>query len=250
MKKIAVSLLLLFVALPLLAQSIANPDVQFNPVYPRDGQPLTITWSQHVAPSARFGTPAVDPASWGNYGYTYGQAHTVTIRQTATFDGSEGESTDHEVVHYGPLEAGTYSIFLELTTAPTKTTFWLGDFVVAPACLPYASASATYSWEKSGYELHFEDSVFGGAGLGGPSIVTVDGNHVTVETHLTIGGIAPTRPTCISTDVDLGAIAPGTYRLTWIYDELLAPKTAWTGPTTTLELTFEAPLPRRRTSRR
>lgn len=250
MKKITATLLLSFAALPALAQSIANPDVQFNPVYPRDGQPLTITWSQRVAPSARFGTPTVDRPSWGGYTYTYGQAHTITIRQTATFDGTEGESTDHESVQYGPLEAGTYSVWLELTTAPTKTTFWLGDFVVTPACSPYASASATYSWEKSGYELHFEDSVFGNASLGGAPIVTIYGDHVTVETQLTIGGVPPTRPTCISTDVDLGAIAPGTYHLTWIYDELLAPKTALTGPTMTLELTFEAPLPRRRTSRR
>jgi hypothetical protein len=240
---------LLFAALPLFAQSVSNPDVQFSPVYPRDGQPLTITWSQRVAPSAQFGTPAVDPLPWG-YAYTYGQSHTITIRQTAIFDGTGGESTDHEVVNFGPIEAGTYSIFLELTTAPTKTTFWLGDFVVTPACSPDASASATYSWEKSGYELHFEDSVFGNSSVGGPPIVTIEGNHVTVETRLTIGGIPPTRPTCVAATVDLGNIAPGTYHLTWIYDQLVAPKTAWSGPVMTRELTFEAPLPRRRTSRR
>jgi hypothetical protein len=242
-------LLIAFLALPLIAQSVAKPDVQFNPVYPRDGQALAITWSQHVTPSARFGTPAIDPLPWGQY-ITYGQAHTITIRQTATLDGTAGESTDHEMVYYGPLEAGTYSVSLELTAGPTKTTFPLGDFVVAPACSPDASASATYSWDKSGYELHFEDSLFGNSGLGGPPIVTIDGNHVTVETHLTIGGIPPTRPTCISATVDLGAIAPGTYHLTWIYDESFAAKAAWAGPAMTRGLAFEAALPRRRTSRR
>ena len=250
MRRIAV---LLFAALPMLAQSVTNPDVQFNPVYPRDGQPLSITWSQRVAPSARFGTPQLEPLPWG-FGYTYGLAHTVTIRQTATVDGSGGESTDHEVVYLMPIEAGTYSVFLELTVTneagPTKTTFLLGEFVVAPACSADATASATYSWEKSGYELHFEDSVAGNSGLSGSRVVSIDGNHVTVESRLVIGGVAPTRPTCVSATVDLGAIAPGTYRLTWIYDVLVAPKTGGSEDTMRRELTFEAQLPKRRTSRR
>jgi hypothetical protein len=226
--------------------------VQFNPVYPRDGQVLAITWSQRVAPSARFGTPTIDPPPWG-HAYTYGQPHTITIRQTATVDGTEGESIDHEMVYYGPIEAGTYSVFLELTTGPAKTTFSLGDFVVAPACSPDASATATYSWEKSGYELDFDDSVNYAVSTGAPALVSIEGDHVTVRQSLTIGGIPPTRPACFSSKVNLGAIAPGTYRLTWIYDEFFAPASvqlASDGPTLTRELTFEAQLPKRRTSRR
>ena len=256
MKNIA-AILLLFAVLPVSAQLVTLPVVQLVPVYPRDGQPVTITWSQTVIPSSHFGTPQVgiSPQPWG--GWTYGTAHFVVIYQTAFADADSGESTDHETVFLPPVEAGTYSVFLQLTATteagPTKFVLPMGEFVVAPACSSDPSASAAYSWEKSGFELDFEDSFNGNATTGRPELLSIEGNHVTVRQTLTVGGVAPMRPTCLSSKVDLGAIAPGTYRLTWIYDEFFAPESlraASNNPTTSRELTFEARLPKRRTSRR
>lgn len=255
MKNIA-AILLLFAVLPVSAQLVTYPVVQMVPAYPRDGQPVRMTWSQTVIPSSRFGTPQVgtSPQPWA--GWTYGAAHTVVIYQTAFADAGGGESTDNETVYLPPAEAGTYSVFLELTATteagPTTFVFPMGDFVVAPACSSDPSASATYSWEKSAYEIDFEDSMNSNVTTGRPELLSIEGNHVTVRQTLTFGGVAPTRPSCLSSKVDL-AIAPGTYRLTWIYDEFFAPaslRAAGNGPTLTRELTFDAPVPRRRTSRR
>jgi len=241
MKRFAV---LLLTALPMFAQSAAQPFVQIAPLHPREGQPVIIAWIQTVDAPVRFGTPTVV--------VTPGLPHTVTISQTATPQGLAAESVDQQAVVVLPVEAGPYTVTLELTIRSTKSTFGLGSFVVAPACSSVPSASATYSWETSGYELDFEDSVNFSISTGPPTLVSIEGNHVTVRQSLTIGGIPPLFRACYSSKVDLGAIDPGTYRLTWIYDEFFAPASvqlAGNGPTLTRELTFEALSPRRRTTR-
>lgn len=241
---------MLLVALPLAAQTAAPPvGVQFAPASPRDGQAVAITWSQTVTGSYRFGKTSAIVKPPSLFGLTYGQQHTVTIYQTATADGSNSESTSHETFLLPYVEGGPYAADLQLTIGTATQTFHLGDFVVAPPCAADASASAAYSWTKPGYELEFDDSVSTLASIGRATIVSIQGNHITVQQPLTFGGIPSPRPSCFSTKLDLGAIAPGTYRLTWIYLESFAPKTGIETPTLTRELTFEAPLPRRRTSR-
>jgi len=241
MKRFAI---LLLAAWPMFAQSAAQPVAQIAPLYPREGQPVVILWTQTVNASVHFGTPTVVVSP--------GLPHAVTISQTATPQGFEAESVDREAVGVFPVVAGPYTITLELTIGSTKSTFGLGSFVVAPACSSVPTASATYSWEKSGYELVFDDSVTFSIATGPPALVSIEGNHVTVRQSLTIGGIPPIFQTCYSSKVNLGAIAPGTYRLTWIYDELVLPVSVQAGgytPTLTRELTFEALVPRRRTTR-
>jgi hypothetical protein len=247
-------LMFLLFALPALGDLSSNPVVRLNPAYPRDGQFVTIGWRQSFAGSGSFGTPSVQVLPVPFYGgLTYGAPHTVTIRQTANI-GGDVFSTDQESVFAGPVEAGTYEVTLEvsITTSagPTTETFPMATFVVPPACSSVASATATYSWEKSGYELDFEDFTHANVFTGPPVLVSIDGNHVTVRQTLTYAGIPSTRPSCIFGGVDLGAISPGTYRLTWIYDEFFAPASVLAiGSTLTRELTFEARLPRRRTTR-
>ena len=242
MKRLA---LLLLAAAPLLAQSASQPVVQIAPLHPREGQPVFIGWTQTVNASVQFGTPTLVVAP--------GLPHAVTISQTATPQGFvAAESVDQQSVFVFPVEAGPYTITLELTIGSTRSTFGLGSFVVAPACSSTPSASATYSWEKAGYELEFDDAVRYSIATGPPALVSIEGNHVTVRQSLTIAGIPPLFPGCYSSKVDLGAIAPGTYRLTWIYDELVLPASVRADdytPTLTRELTFDALLPRRRTSR-
>jgi hypothetical protein len=236
--------MLFLAALPMLAQSATQPVAQIAPLYPREGQPVFIAWIQTVNASVNFGKPTVVVSP--------GLPHAVTISQTATPQGFAAESVDQQAVMVFPREAGPYTVTLELTIGSAKSTFGLGSFVVAPSCSSVPSASATYSWEKSGYELVFGDSVNGSVSTGPPALVSIEGNHVTVGQSLTIGGIPPLFRMCYSSKVDLGAIAPGTYRLTWIYDVFVAPESvqsAGNGQPLTRELTFEAQLPRRRTTR-
>jgi len=241
MKRFAV---LLLAALPTFAQSAAQPVVQIVPSHPREGQPVIIAWIQIVDAPVHFGIPTAV--------VTPGLPHTVTISQTATQQGFvAAESIDQEAVAVFPVGAGPYTITLELTIGSTKSTFGLGSFVVAPGCASVPSASATYSWEKSGYELVFDDSVRYSIATGPPALVSIEGNDVTVRQSLTIGGTPPLFATCYSSKVNLGAIAPGTYRLTWIYDVVALPASVQVAdtPTLTRELTFEALLPRRRAGR-
>lgn len=241
MKRIA---LLLLAALPLFGQLTAEID----PPYPVDGHPVVISWTQRVASSLRFGTPtvAVSPSD-----YYFSPGHMVTISQTATPDGNALESVDRETVVVPFVREGVYAINLELTVGAAKKTFELGGFAVAPPCAQEPSASATYSWEKSGYELHFADWTNASVFTGPAALVSIEGNHVTVRQSMTFAGIPSPLTSCISGTVDLGAIEPGTYHLTWIYDEFFAPVSALDyTPTWTRELTFDAQLPKRRTSRR
>jgi hypothetical protein len=247
MRRIA---LLLLGALPLFAQS---PVVAIDPLNPVDGHPVAISWTQTVPSSLRFGTPTVavspSPYEWG-WQFQW-QPYTVTISQTATPEGNALQSVDRETVVVPVVREGVYSISLELTVGSAKSTFSLGNFAVAPPCAQEPSATARYSWDKSGYELDFADWTNANVMTGRATLVSIAGNHVTVRQSLTYAGIPSPRSSCLSSTVDLGAIAPGTYRLTWIYDEFFAPVSALAeGPTTTRELTFEAQLPKRRTSRR
>jgi len=250
MRRIA---LLLLGALPLVAQTSGQPVVELDPLNPVDGQPVAISWTQTVPSSLRFGTPtvAVSPTPF-DFGWQFQwQPYTVTISQTATPEGNAAQSVDRETVVVPLVHEGVYAISLELTVGSTKSTFALGNFAVAPPCAQQPHATARYSWDKSGYELDFADWMNANVSTGQATLVSIVGNHVTVRQSLTYAGIPSTRTSCLSATVDLGAIAPGTYHLTWIYDEFFAPVSALAqGPTLTHELTFEAQLPKRRTSRR
>lgn len=251
MRRIA---MLLLVVLPLFAQSSGQPVMAIDPLNPVEGHPVAISWTQTVPSSLRFGTPTVavspSPYEWG-WQFQW-QPYTVTISQTATPEGNAPESVDRETVVVPLVREGVYSVTLELTVGSAKSTFALGNFAVAPPCAQEPSASATYSWEKSSYELHFADWTNANVWTDRATLVSIEGNHVTVRQNLTYAGIPSPRSSCISGTVDLGAIAPGTYHLTWIYDEFFAPVSAAVveGPTMTRELTFEAQLPKQRTSRR
>lgn len=242
--------MMLFAALPVLAQSTT---MQIDPLNPVQGHPVAISWTQTVPSSLRFGTPSVtvspSPYDWG--WQFQSQPYTVTITQTATPEGSAASSVDRETVVVPFVREGTYTITLELTIGSAKSTYALGNFAVAPPCAMEPAAIAHYSWEKSGYELEFTDGMHANVFTGTPTLVSIEGNHVTVRQSLTFGGIPSPYSSCLSGTVNLGAIAPGTYHLTWIYDEFFAPVSALAqSPTLTRELTFEAQLPKRRTARR
>ena len=250
MRRIA---LLLLGALPLFAQTAGQPVVELDPLNPVDGQPLAISWTQIVPASLRFGTPTVVASPFPfDWGWDFqSQPYTVTISQTATPEGNEAQSVDQETVFVPFVREGAYAITLELTVGSAKSTFSLGNFAVAPPCAQEPSATARYSWDKSGYELDFSDWMNVNVSTGRASLVSFVGNHVTVRQSLTYAGIQSPRTSCLSATVDLGAISPGTYHLTWIYDEFFAPVSALAQvPTLTRELTFETQLPKRRTSRR
>jgi hypothetical protein len=245
--------MLILGALPMFAQSGGQPAMVIDPLNPVDGHPVVISWTQTVSSSVRFGTPTVtvspSPFDWQWQFQT--QPYQVTISQTATPDGNAAESVDRENVVVPVVREGLYVVTLELTIGSAKSTFPLGNFAVAPPCAKETFATARYSWDKSGYELDFADWMNANVITGSASLVSIAGNHVTVRQSLTYAGVPSSRTSCLSATVDLGTIAPGTYQLTWIYDEFFAPVSALAGgPTLTRELTFEAQLPKRRTSRR
>jgi hypothetical protein len=246
-------LLIAFLALPLAAQSATQPLVQFTPEHPRDGQMIKITWTQNVAPSVRFGTPSFEISPPPPFIMAYGGAHSITINQTAFADGAGTESVDQQSIVLGPVEAGTYKVNLQLTVTteagPSKMSFPLGELAVPGACVPAPFATATYQSDKSGYELHFEDLFYASVATSGPAMVTIAGTNITVRQSLTVGDIAPIRPTCISETIDVGALLAGTHHLTWIYD---VGYTVVGGPTQVLtrEMMFDVQAPRRRSSAR
>ncbi len=244
----AISLL----ALRATAQTIEPPVVEFNPLHPVDGGAVEVRWSQRITPSARFGTATVEPyAFFGSW--LYGQPHTITILQTAALDGTSPESIDHEVLNL-PLQAGSYDLVLQLTVSSkgssSTSQFRMGSLVVPPLCSSEAAASATYSPDKRGYELHFEDLLTNAYPSGRPMLMSIAGDQVTIQQPATVPGIPVQHPSCVSETVDLGPLAPGTYHLSWVYDMTLLPKTSLGLYPFTRQVTFEVVPPRRRTSRR
>jgi hypothetical protein len=219
---------------------------------PVNGQAVAISYSWTVPSSLRFGRPTVSESP---FGCEWFPPCTLTISQTATPEGNATQSVARGTVVLQHVSQGVYTVNLELTVGSAKSTTLLDVFVVGPPCARGPSAFAQYSGEKSGYELYFADGMNDSVSNGTAKLVSIEGNHVTVRQPLTFS-YAPPSPawlSCISGTVDLGAIPPGTYRLTWIYDESLPPDRApaETGMImVTRELTFEAQLPKRRTSRR
>ncbi len=248
-----VVLLTLSCALPLLAQATTAPVAQIVPEHPRDANTVTIIWSQKVAPAMKFDAPVAPyQAWWSNYpGYmTYGTPHNVTIRQTARPDAT-GEAEHHDSVPIY-VEAGTYSVTLELTVlnegGPATIRYPLAEFVVPSSCYPAVSAFTTYSPGTRTYQLHFDTLLASNEAYYARGTATVEGNHITVRQPMISGDAAPQFWRCVDTMIDVGALAPGFYRLTWI-DSL----TYALGPPGVFEsiheATIEVGVPRRRTVR-
>lgn len=179
----------------------------------------------------------------------YAGEHTVLIAVDAT---AGGDSVVHDTAVFRATEPGTYDVTLQVRFAGGVQTFPLGSLSVTGPCYPErTSVYAVYSEEKRGYVLHLDD--LENNGYPGPvHSLTIDGNHVTLSQTMYGSGI-PIGVQCARQAFNVGPLAPGTYRLTWVTDYVPLPEAAADAngpPPTTSELTFEVTAPRRRTSRR
>jgi hypothetical protein len=239
------AVLALLLAVPALAQSAA-----FEPPQPKAGDTIAVTWSPSIAPAVQLGPPVVTVGPPPGYdSISYAGAHTVLIAVEAQ---AVSDAPMRSTALFRAFEPGTYDVTLQVRTGDAVQLFTLGSVSVNGPCFPeHTSVYTSYVESRGGYVLHLDD-LESNSYPGAVGSLVIDGNHLIMRQTIYGSGI-PIGVHCAQQAFDVGPLAPGAYRLTWVTDYVPLPVAASDTngpPPETRELTFVVTAPHRRASRR